>query len=468
MPLTSMLARWRTALAQSHDRPTYLMIADIIAEEINSGALQPRDRLPPLRDLAEAVNINYTTAARGYSEARSRGLIDSRPGMGTFIKGRSVSVPLSGGSSFEMTMNLPTEPAIPGLTEQIRAGAFNLFAHRDMYSLFRYQDFGGSEQDKEAGVMWLGRALKQAQVDNVLVCPGIHSALVALLSQLVTDGGMICACTLVYPGLKAIAAQLNLSIYALECDNDGPVVRAFEDACKTGNVRAFYINPTLQNPTTITIPLRRREALADVALRYSIPIIEDDAYAALASKPLTSMAELAPELTYYVTGLSKCFGAGLRIAYLHAPNPRLAKRIAGALRALTVMSSPITNGLATQWIMEGTADAMLKAIRSEARARQQRAARHLAAFDFKASPDGFHLWLTLPKGVDWNPAHLAAHLRSQRLGAVSSAAFCTDNNPPNALRLCLGGSSTLQQCEESLMLMADILEHPSHLSGLVL
>jgi hypothetical protein len=54
------------------------------------------------------------------------------------------------------------------------------------------------------------------------------------------------------------------------------------------------------------------------------------------------------------------------------------------------------------------------------------------------------------------------------VGAVSSAAFSADNNPPNAIRLCLGGSAKRYQCEEALLQVADILEHPAHLSSVVL
>lgn len=58
----------------------------------------------------------------------------------------------------------------------------------------------------------------------------------------------------------------------------------------------------------------RREALADVSLRFSIPIIEDDAYGMLPLQTPVSMTTLAPGLTYYASGFSKCFGAGLRSA----------------------------------------------------------------------------------------------------------------------------------------------------------
>ncbi|MBR9884909.1 MAG: PLP-dependent aminotransferase family protein, partial [Oceanospirillales bacterium] len=283
---TQELQRWRNRLQAETGIPAYRLIADLIAEDVDSGRLQARDRLPPLRDLAAAVGINYTTAARAYNEARTRGLIDSHPGSGTFVKGKTVTVQPSRGG-YEMTMNLMIEPAIPTLVEQIRDSAISVLAQQDLYGMLRYQAFGGSPRAKEAALQWLDQRLDRAVPEQVLVCPGIHSALVGLLTQLAAPGQLVCVESLAYPGIKAIAAQLGLTLHSLERDADGPLVRPFEEICKQGNVAVLYLNPTIQNPTTTTIPLGRREALADVALRYSIPIIEDDAYTLLSEEPVT-------------------------------------------------------------------------------------------------------------------------------------------------------------------------------------
>jgi DNA-binding transcriptional MocR family regulator len=461
-------SHWSQYQASQPQRPAYLLIADLIHDAIERGDFQPRDRLPPLRDLAAALALNYTTVTRGYAEARKRGLIDSRPGTGSFIRGKVPTMPLANGSGYEMTMNLPIEPDIPDLVAQIRQGAINLFAQRDLFPLLRYQDFGGTADVRTAGGQWLARRLPQVAIDKILTCPGIHSVLVGLLTLLARKGGAICVGSLVYPGLKAIAAQLDITLLALECDTDGPLPRSFENACQTGQIRALYLNPTINNPTTLTLPLRRREKLADVALRYSIPIIEDDAYAMLPSTTLPTMAELAPELTWYITGLSKCFGAGLRIAWVQAPTLRQASHLAGAMRALTVMSSPFTNALASQWISDGTAERMLIAIREEAQLRQSMARRLLQGYSLDANPEGFHLWLHLPRQQGWTPSDIAVKLRNEGVSAVSSAAFCTDNNPPEAIRLCLGGPNTRQQCEATLKTVADMLEYPAWLSTVAL
>lgn len=436
------------------------MIADLIAADVRSGRLLPRARMPNLRELAGALGLHYTTVARAYAEARKRGLIDSRPGAGSFARGANPALPLRGGSSTEMTMNLPPEPPDPALLARMHDSAAELMARSDLYDLMRYQDFGGSPADKEAAVQWLRRRLPDCSVDRVLVCPGIHSALAALFSQLARPGELICVEALTYPGIKAMANQLGVRLHALALDDEGPSAAQFEQACKTLAPKALYCNPTLLNPTTLTVSRRRREALADIALRFSIPVIEDDAYAMLPRQVPEPLALLAPELTYYITGFSKCLGAGLRTAYVCAPNERQAQRLAGALRATTVMASPITTALATRWVVDGTAEAMLQAIRAESAARQALATRRLGSHGFQAHAEGFHLWL--PLSSSWSMVEFASYLRTQGVAVVASAAFSTDGDPPDAVRICLGGKLTRAECDAALHLIADTLEHPLH------
>lgn len=456
---TKSLQHWRRRLDGS-PRPAYLLIAELIAEDLRTGRLAAHERLPTLRELAESLDLNYTTVARAYAEARKRGLIDSRPGMGSYVRGARPALPLRGGSGAEMTMNLPPEPQDAALLDRMHASAAELFTRSDLYALMRYQDFGGTAEDKAAAAHWMQRHLPGCETSRVLVCPGIHSALAALISQLARPGETICVESLTYPGIKAIATQLGVQLHALTLDDEGPSADEFEQACKTLPPKALYCNPTLLNPTTATVTRRRREALADVALRYSVPIIEDDAYAMLPREVPPALATMAPDLTYYVTGLSKCLGAGLRTAYVCAPGERQAQRLAGALRATTVMASPVTNALATRWVADGTAQAMLEAIREESIVRQALAARHLAAHAVLAQPEGFHLWL--PLSSSWSVVEFASYLRTQGVGVVASAAFSTDGDPPDAVRICLGGPLTREGCDDALRLIAGTLEHPQH------
>jgi DNA-binding transcriptional regulator YhcF (GntR family) len=132
--MDSLTHHWLKRLTESR-KPAYLVIPDLIEEDLASGRLRPRDRLPGLRDLAAALQLNYTTVARAYAEARKRGLLDARAGSGTFVRGRTQTLPLAGGSSVEMSMNMPPEP--PELAARLRESAASLFAHADPYRLLR-------------------------------------------------------------------------------------------------------------------------------------------------------------------------------------------------------------------------------------------------------------------------------------------------------------------------------------------
>jgi DNA-binding transcriptional MocR family regulator len=165
-------------------------------------------------------------------------------------------------------------------------------------------------------------------------------------------------------------------------------------------------------------------------------------------------------------GTSKCFGPGVRSAFLHAPGKRQAQRAAGTMRALSVMSSPLTDALVTQWISDGSADAMIKAIRTEAIARLRLAEQYLGRHRIASADGAFHLWLKIPKASNWNPSELAVQLRGQGVSAVASAAFSTDNNPPDAIRLCFGGPISRDDWEEGLQHVADLIEQPAYLSSM--
>ena len=72
-------------------------------------------------------------------------------------------------------------------------------------------------------------------------------------------------------------------------------------------------------------------------------------------------------------------------------------RLAASLRATTWAVAPLTAAVASHWIRDGTADALLAARRQEARERQAIARERLAGADFDTKPEAYYLWLRLPE-----------------------------------------------------------------------
>ncbi|WP_267356601.1 MULTISPECIES: PLP-dependent aminotransferase family protein [unclassified Methylobacterium] len=441
-------------------KPHYLAIAEALADDIRTGRLGPGLRLPTQRALAEAIGLNFTTVSRGYVEAHRRGLIEGRVGQGTFVVDPAGAARPSGPARaprvgpVDFTMNLPPEPDQPALQARMRSSFAELSG--DLTNLLRYQGFGGTDDDKEAALRWLrGRGIA-ANRERLLICPGGHSALFGVLGQVAQAGDTICAERITYPGIRTLAAHRGLRLVGLPMDRHGIDPDAFAAACTKAAPKALYLNPLLQNPTTATLSRPRREAIIAVARRYAVTIIEDDAYARICPTPPPSFAELAPEITYYVAGLAKCLGAGLRLAYLVAPSAWAALPLGGALRAATVMASPIATALTTRWINDGTAEAIVQFVRSESAARQRLAAALLPPETYTADPHAFHAWITLPAG--WTRSAIASQGRSAGLGVVGSDPFCVTGTPPKAVRLCLGGPSTRQQITNGLEMLAHALE----------
>ncbi len=454
LPHESGMIDWMPNLELS-DKPRYLAIADAIASDIEAGRLSNADRLPPQRKLAARLGIDFTTVARGYGEAQRRGLVVSKVGQGTSVAGpaftsAAVQRPAARPLLVDLSMNLPPEQDDPALLRRMREGIAAV--SQDVMGLLRYQGFGGAPADKDAASNWLGRRALVPSQERIFVTPGAHPALLGIFGLLAQRGEVILCEAITYPGARAIAAQLGLSLVGLPLDREGIDPDAFADACRTMKPKALYLNPTLHNPTTLTIPKDRRDAIAATARRFNVPIIEDDAYGFIPMKTPPPFAAIVPDLTWHVAGLAKCIGAGLRAAYVLAPDTRSGWPFAAALRAANVMASPFTAAIVTRWIEDGTADAILRFIRTEAAARQALATSILPPGSFQADPISFNLWVNLP--APWTRSAFIGHMRETGVGVVASDVFTVTGTPPEAVRVCLGGPISRDGVRRALEFMA--------------
>ena len=451
---------WLPDLTRS-DKPRYIAIADLIAEDVRSGRLSAGDRLPPQRKLASKLAIDFTTVARGYVEAQRRGLIESRVGQGTFVRGAMRGNAIDGAAReniVDLSMNLPPEPTDPDLVGRMRDGCAEVA--RDLVFLLRYQGFGGTHADKDAASAWLGRRALVPKQERIFVVPGAHPAIMGILSLLAKPGESVLCEAITYPGVRSIAAQLGLELIGLPMDRDGIDPDAMAHACETRKPKAIYLNPTLQNPTTLTIPEARRAAIVAVARRYRLPIVEDDAYGFIPSHGVHPLAAMAPDITWHIAGLAKCIGAGLRAAYVVVPDAKSGWPFAAALRAANVMASPLTVALATRWIEDGTADMILRFIRTETAARQKMVASILPVGSYRAEPLSFNLWVPLPE--PWTRSAFVGHMRATRIGVVASDAFVVAGEPGETVRVCLGGPLSRDRVRSAIEFMAHALsEEPA-------
>lgn len=438
-------------------KPRYLEIADAIERDTDSGLLSAGDRLPPQRRLAELLSLDFTTISRAYTEAQSRGLVESHVGRGTFVRARTgqdgPTADPRRAREQDLSMNLPPEPDDPALLAAMRAGLETVAAN--LVPLLRYQSTTGSEMDRSAALSWLSMRGMVPNLDRIAVTPGAHATMTAALNILAAPGDTILCEAVTYPGLRSIAARAGLVLVGVPMDEAGILPEALAAAIRAHGPKALYLNPTLQNPTTLTIPAPRRMEIAEILLRHGLPLIEDDAYGFVQPGAPAPFATLAPELTWHIGGLAKCIGAGLRLAFTIAPDSRAAYQLAQTLRVTNVMASTLSMALVTRWIEDGTADRICRFIRAESAARQAIAAEVLHGFDFKADSHAFNIWLSLPDGV--SRAELMGRMNGLGIGIMPSDAFTVLGPPGEHVRVCLGGAISREGLRAGLSFLANTL-----------
>lgn len=446
----SQASAWVTPFVQ-HGGPRYLQIADMLERALSEGRLRPGDRLLPQRRLAELLRVDLTTVTRAYDEAKRRNLLEGQGARGTYVAAPKVELT----QLLDLSMNIPPPPVGVDFNDLLKQGVAQVLMRTDSDLLMSYHLGGGGKADRAAGAVWLAPMFGDVDAQHVVACPGAQAALAALILTLSRPGDTILTEEAVYPGLRSAAGQLNRKLIVVETDADGMLPEALEKAWRKHHARLIYLNPTLQNPTAHTMPAARRLAITDAAQRCGMHIIEDDPYWLLASDAPPPLAHYAPGHVSYIATLSKCLAPGLRMAYALVPDVQRRERFVQALRSFSLMATPLTTALATQWIHDGSAHELLAGVRSEAGARQDVIRTILTGTSHPRS-DGIHVWFSLPSY--WTSRELATTARAQGVAVTASDAFY-DNRPPNAIRISLGSIRDRARLANALKKLSLLLAH---------
>lgn len=443
---------WLPRLAM-HGGPRFLQIADALQAAMADGSLKPGDRLPPQRQLAAQLNLDLTTVTRAYDEARRRHLLEGRGARGTYVAAPRIELT----SVLDLSMNTPPPPAGVDFDDLLKQGLSQVMMGADTALLMTYHLGGGSDSDRKAGARWLEPMFGALDSAQVVVCPGAQAAIAALILALTKPGDVILTEPASYPGLRIAATQFGRRIVAVEADQHGMVPEMLEQACHQHQPGLLYLNPTLQNPTAITIPERRRKELANIAKRCNVRIVEDDPYWLLADAPPPPTATFAQEQVSYISTLSKCLTPGLRVAFVLIRDPHERERFLVALRSFALMVAPLTAALATQWILDGSAAALMEGVRKEARLRHWMA-RDILAGRYSGTGDGLHVWLELP-GY-WNSSQLARAADNEGIAVTPAEAFATSatgSGSVNAIRISLGSIKDRGRLQTGLQRLSHLL-----------
>ncbi|MBY4679039.1 MocR-like ectoine utilization transcription factor EhuR [Marinobacterium arenosum] len=441
--------------------PRYQAIAEAICKAIDQGILHASEKLPTHRALAEAIGVSIQTVSYAYAFAEQEGYVVGKVGSGTYVSHQraqqEVDFLKNGAPKSNEFVDLSIVYATAGEAQE---SAF-ADALRDIASqpegrelINAIKPFAGLMRHREAAARWLAKLGLDVPAEQVCITNGATHALLTAMASLVHPGDNVACAELVDHGLISLARTLNFRLEGVALDEQGIIPEALATLCEQKQIAAICVTPTLNNPTGQSMSLARRQAIAEIARRFDIPLVEDDVFATIQPQPLPPISSLVPELGYYITSFTKVIAAGLRIGYLVPPHNQVAP-VTGRLRASSWMASPISAGIASHWIDSGKVDALAEWQRGELRSRYQ-----LACDILKLPADEtIKSFILLPLPEPWRVDDFVNQARQQKVLLTPAEPFVVGHQPaPHFVRLSLTAAASRDELTRGLQVVAQLLK----------
>ncbi|GCF94550.1 GntR family transcriptional regulator [Enterococcus florum] len=339
-------------LNKTEKKPIYQQIIEQIVTYIQEGQLQPGERLPSERRLAEAFDVNRSTVVHALDELAALGWVLRKRGSGTIVNetkwGRSAA-PRVDWRKMLKPDSYQKDPYLQALQEKTKEKTvMNLFSGELPLNLipdFRFPSYTWEEllieerKQTELGYPLLQEVIckrlkseQDIQVDSsqILITSGAQQALFLLLQVLLENGDTVAIEDPSFLYSLPIFETAGIKVYGVSSDQAGIRIDELEQLILAKRIKLIIVNPTFQNPTGQTMSLKRREELIALSLKYQIPLIEDDVFSELHFKKLPlSLKAISPRQVIHLGSLSKIFGSSIKIGWIVADRA-LIQRLAEA------------------------------------------------------------------------------------------------------------------------------------------
>ncbi|GAB5079533.1 PLP-dependent aminotransferase family protein [Arthrobacter sp. AD-310] len=390
----------------------------------------PGARLPSTRSLVTEYQASPVTVQKALQVLTAQGLIESRPGVGTFVRAVRTARPADFGWQ---TAALGAPPsALPTASSTMRDVPNNVIAFHSGYpdrellperqvrsALARAARGDAALSRPPAAGMpelqqWFAQELGSATPagitppapSDVIVLPGSQSGLSSIFRALVGAGQPLLMESPTYWGALLAAAQTGVRVVPVSSGPDGPdpaeLARAFEE---TG-ARAFYAQPNYANPAGAQWASGRGGEVLDVVRAHGAFLIEDD-WAhdfGITSQPVPVATRDDAGHVIYIRSLTKSVSTSIRIAAVIARGPA-RERILAHRAAESMYVSGLLQAAALDVLTQPGWQTHLRGLRQQLQSRRDllvtSVREHVPDAHIELLPKGgLNLWLRMPDGTD--------------------------------------------------------------------
>ncbi len=445
----------------------YLQVANGLEKMISTEVLRIGDKLPSVRVLSEEYGISMGTAFQAYYHLEGRGLIESRPKSGYYVRfnfrrfpqlpnlvvpdalSHTVSVKEMIASIYldivspdliNLALAVPDATLLP--TAKInKSVVYALRNTRD--NCINYEHTQGNlelrQQIAKLAFNWGGKI----NADEVLITSGCLDAITLCLKAVTNYGDTVAIECPNYFGIYQAIESIGLKVVELSSDPvTGLQLDSVEKAIKKYKVKAVVAIPNFNNPLGSCMPEENKKKLVEMITKYQVPLIEDDIYGELyfgKSRPKTCKYFDSKGMVMHCSSLSKSLAPGYRIGW--AIPGKYFEQVKHLKRIQQISSPTLTQAAMAHYLKYGRYEYHLKNLRKALHTQSLRYVQAIIEYfpsDTKVSRPhgGFSLWIQLNKKVD--TFKLRTEGIRQNISIVPGKIFSANCNYSHCLRISFG------------------------------
>ncbi|URZ17792.1 PLP-dependent aminotransferase family protein [Clostridium felsineum] len=436
-------------------RPFYLSIAEALENDIHNGFLAPGTKLPPQRELADFLDINFTTITRSYKICELKGLIYAVTGKGTFVSPNATKCITISTNSFSGSINLGFVASFECCNSMILDTTKKIMEKHYLEKLLNYDNPTGIPHQKKAALNWMENFGIHTDTEHLAIVSGAQNALAITLFSLFEPGNRIAVDLYTYSNFIELSKIFHLQLVPIKNDENGMLPEELETQCRKNSIHGIFLMPSCSNPTTIIISNSRKLELAKVIKKFNLIVIEDDIHAFLTAGTIEDykqpIFELLPEQTIYICSTSKAICSGLRIAYIVFAE-RFKKRILQAIFNINVKTSSLDSEIVTELILSGKANEIVNKKKKLAEAANNIFSKYFPSVPIIGHPLSFYRWLPISNNINQK---IEENLLKKGVNVFHSNRFLSASTANDKyLRIALSSTSSLNELEIGLKILS--------------
>lgn len=470
------------------DDHLYLQVAGGLEKMIDDDVLKIGDKLPSVRVLSDEYGISMGTAFQAYYHLEGKGLIESRPKSGYYVRFNQKRFPelpkmtqpdpLSHDVSVkEMIASIYSDIASnnariinfalavpdPSLLPAAKINKSVMQALRNSKdSCISYElTQGNAELRKQVAKLafnWGGKV----KPDDIVITGGCLEAITLCIKAITQPGDTVAVESPNYFGIFQALENLGLKVVEISSSPvTGLDLEGLQLAIKKYPVKACIVIPNFNNPLGGCMPDENKKKLVEMITQKNIPLIEDDIYGELyfgRTRPRTCKYYDTKGLVMYCSSLSKSLSPGYRIGWT-IPG-KFLEQVKQIKRINNISSPTLTQAAMAHYLQHGRYEYHLKNIR---KALHTQSLRYLQAIidhfpeDTKVSRPhgGFILWVQLNKKV--NTFKLRVEAMKHHISIVPGKIFSASCNYNNCIRISFGKPWD-EEADYGLMILGKLIK----------